>query len=95
MAIIFNIFCLKQRDVCNASSKDFNESSCGGTVFKGGWLQFSTELTSWRDVLNQELLSMCARITVDRMQIGTIPLKNVRMSHCLASYSFDILFLEL
>lgn len=30
MAIIFNIFCLKQQDVCNVSSKDFSES----TVFR-------------------------------------------------------------
>jgi len=31
MAIIFNIFCLKQQDVCNVSSKDFSEN----TVFRG------------------------------------------------------------
>ena len=61
----------------------------------GRWLQFSAELTSWRHVLNWELLNICARITVNGMQTGTIPSKNIRMSHSLVSYSFDILFLEL
>lgn len=36
MAVIFNIFCLKQQDVCNVSSKGFSES----TVFKGVGFSF-------------------------------------------------------
>lgn len=41
----YTIFCLKQSDVCNASSKDFRESSRGGTVLKGGWLHSLPEAT--------------------------------------------------
>lgn len=46
-------------------------------------------------MLNWELLNICARITVNGMQTGTIPPKHIRMSQSLVSYSFDILFLEL